>query len=144
MAARCSEKVYFCGMNNENLIQNQQRTRAEREEMWREAGRASGETRRRRKLLRESIMEAADIVATLTDAERQRIIDAGGEEPTNREAFVAALWYMARQKTKDGTADRKLLMEVSGEMAQNVNVSLGNEKTPQDWAREALEALGDE
>ena len=112
--------------------------------MWREAGRASGETRRRRKLLRESIMEAADIVATLTDAERQRIIDAGGEEPTNREAFVAALWYMARQKTKDGTADRKLLMEVSGEMAQNVNVSLGNEKTPQDWAREALEALGDE
>lgn len=131
-------------MNDENLIPYSQRSKSEAREAGAKGGRASGETRRRRKLLRESIMEAADIVATLTDAERQRIIDAGGEEPTNREAFVAALWYMARQKTKDGTADRKLLMEVSGEMAQNVNVSLGNEKTPQDWAREALEALGDE
>lgn len=131
-------------MNNENLIPTQYRSGNEAREAGAKGGRASGEARRRRKLLRESIMEAADIVATLTDDERQRIIDAGGEEPTNREAFVAALWYMARQKTKEGTADRKLLMEVSGEMAQNVNVSLGNEKTPQDWAREALEALGDE
>lgn len=136
--------MYFCGMNDENLIPNQYRSGKEAREAGARGGRASGEARRRRKLLRESIMEAADIVATLTDDERQRIIDAGGEKPTNREAFVAALWYMARQKTKDGTADRKLLMEVSGEMAQNVNVSLGNEKTPQDWAREALEALGDE
>lgn len=110
----------------------------------RKGGLAYGENNRRRKLLRESIMEAADVVATLTDDEKQRIIDAGGELPTNRVLFVAALWHMARQKSKDGTADRKLLMEVSGEMAQNVNVSLGNEKTPQDWAREALEALGDE
>lgn len=131
-------------MNDDNLIPNQFRSGNKAREAGAKGGRASGEARRRRKLLRESIMEAADIVATLTDDERQRIIDAGGEEPTNREAFVAALWYMARQKTKDGTADRKLLMEVSGEMAQNVNVSLGNEKTPQDWAREALEALGDE
>lgn len=131
-------------MNDENLIPLNQRAKSERREIARAGGVANGEARRRRKLLRESIMEAADLVATLTDDERRRIIDAGGEEPTNREAFVAALWYMARQKTKDGTADRKLLMEVSGEMAQNVNVSLGNEKTPQDWAREALEALGDE
>ena len=134
-------------MNNENLKKGeatQFRSGEEAARNGRDGGRASGEARRRRKLLRESIMEAADMMATLTDAERQRIIEAGGEEPTNREAFVAAIWYMARQKTKDGTADRKLLMEVSGEMAQNVNVSLGNEKTPQDWAREALEALGDE
>lgn len=131
-------------MNDENLIPTQYKSGNEAREAGARGGRASGEARRRRKLLRESIMEAADIVATLTDDERQRIIDAGGDEPTNREAFVAALWYMARQKTKDGTADRKLLMEVSGEMAQNVNVSFGNEKTPQDWAREALEALGDE
>lgn len=134
-------------MNNENLKKGeatQFRSGEEAARSGRDGGRASGETRRRRKLLRESIMEAADIVATLTDDERQRIIDAGGELPTNREAFVAALWHMARQNSKDGTADRKLLMEVSGEMAQNVNVSLGNEKTPQDWAREALEALGDE
>lgn len=136
-------------MNDENLIHGANATTfsgrdaAERARA-REAGAKGHETRRRRKLLRESIMEAADMVSILTDEEKQRIIDAGGELPTNREAFVAALWYMARQKTKDGTADRKLLMEVSGEMAQNVNVSLGNEKTPQDWAREALEALGDE
>ena len=112
----------------------------------RDAGAKGNEAKRRKKLLRESIMEAADMVAALTDAERQAIIDQGGDpnELTNRAMFVAALWHMARQKTKDGTADRKLLMEVSGEMAQNVNVSLGNEKTPQDWAREALEALGDE
>ena len=134
-------------MNNENLKKGeatQFRSGEEAARNGRDGGRASGEARRRRKLLRESIMEAADMMATLTDAERQRIIEAGGEEPTNREAFVAAIWYMARQKTKDGTADRKLLMEVSGEMAQNVNVSLGDEKTPQDWAREALESLGNE
>lgn len=131
-------------MNDENLIPLNQRAKSEQREIARAGGVANGEARRRRKLLRESIMEAADLVATLTDEEKHRIIDAGGELPTNREAFVAALWHMARQKTKDGTADRKLLMEVSGEMAQNVNVSLGNEKTPQDWAREALEALGDE
>ena len=134
-------------MNDENLIPYRYTSDQSREEAARngqKGGVANGEARRRRKLLRESIMEAADLVATLTDEEKQRIIDAGGELPTNREAFVAALWHMARQKTKDGTADRKLLMEVSGEMAQNVNVSLGNEKTPQDWAREALEALGDE
>ena len=131
-------------MNNENLIPLNQRAKSERREIARAGGVANGEARRRRKLLHESIMEAADMVASLTADEKQRIIDAGGELPTNREAFVAALWYMARQNSKDGTADRKLLMEVSGEMAQNVNVSLGNEKTPQDWAREALEALGDE
>lgn len=133
-------------MNEQNLIPNSQRTPSELREMTHNGGVKSGEVRRKNKLLRESIMEAADIVAALTDAERQAIIDQGGDpnELTNRAMFVAALWHMARQKTKDGTADRKLLMEVSGEMAQNVNVSLGNEKTPQDWAREALEALGDE
>lgn len=134
-------------MNNENLKKGEA-TRFKSGERaaieGRKGGLAFGENNRRRKLLRESIMEAADLVATLTDEEKQRIIDAGGKLPTNREAFVAALWHMARQNSKDGTADRKLLMEVSGEMAQNVNVSLGNEKTPQDWAREALEALGDE
>lgn len=134
-------------MNNENLKKGEATRfksgeRAARE--GRKGGLAFGENNRRRKLLRESIMEAADIVATFTDDEKQRIIDAGGKLPTNREAFVAALWYMAHQNSKDGNADRKLLMEVSGEMAQNVNVSLGDEKTPQDWAREALEALGDE
>lgn len=139
--------MYFCGMNDENLIPYQFTSDQSREEAaknGRAGGIAKGENNRRRKLLRESIMEAADMVATLTDEEKQRIVDAGGELPTNRAAFVAALWHMARQNSKDGTADRKLLMEVSGEMAQNVNVSLGNEKTPQDWAREALEALGDE
>lgn len=134
-------------MNNENLKKGEA-TRFKSGERaaieGRKGGLAFGENNRRRKLLRESIMEAADLVATMTDEEKQRIIDAGGKLPTNREAFVAALWHMARQNSKDGTADRKLLMEVSGEMAQNVNVSLGNEKTPQDWAREALEALGDE
>lgn len=135
----------FAGiMNDENLIPHQYRSGKEAREAGARGGRASVEARRRRKLLRESIMEAADMVAALTDEEKQRIIDAGGELPTNREAFVAAIWHMARQNSKDGTADRKLLMEVSGEMEQNVNVSIGKEKTPQDWAREALEALGDE
>lgn len=133
-------------MNEQNLIPLNQRTKSKQREITRNGGIKSGEVRRKNKLLRESIMEAADMVAALTDAERQAIIDQGGDpnESTNRAMFVAALWHMARQKTKDGTADRKLLMEASGEMAQNVNVSLGNEKTPQDWAREALEALGDE
>lgn len=69
-------------------------------------------------------MEAADMVATLTDAERQAIIDKGCDpnEVTNRARFVAALWHMAGVASKDGNADRRLLMDTSGEMTQKIDI----------------------
>ena len=69
-------------------------------------------------------MEAADMVATLTDAERQAIIDQGGDpdDVTNRVRCVAALWYMAGVASKDGNADRRLLMDISGEMTQKIDI----------------------
>lgn len=95
-----------------------------------ENGRAGGKQRaeneKQKKLLRESIMEAADMVATLTDDERQAIIEKGCDpnDVTNRARFVAALWFMAGQPSKDGNSDRRLLMDASGEMTNKMEVQL--------------------
>ena len=58
----------------------------------RDAGAKGNEAKRRKKLLRESIMEAADMVAALSDAEKQALIEQGcnPDEVTNRVRFVAA------------------------------------------------------
>lgn len=113
-------------MNEQNLIPNSQRTPSELREMTKKAGIKSGEVRREKKLLRESIMEAADMVATLTDEERRAIIENGCDpnDVTNRARFVAALWYMAGQYSKDGNADRRLLMDASGEMTNKMEVQM--------------------
>ena len=116
-------------MNEQNLQRGANattfrgRTAADRARA-REAGAKGNEAKRRKKLLRESIMEAADMVATLTDAERQAIIDQGGDpdDVTNRVRCVAALWYMAGVASKDGNADRRLLMDISGEMTQKIDI----------------------
>lgn len=111
-------------MNEQNLIPFNQRSESEAREMGTIGGIRSGEVRREKKLLRESIMEAADMVAALSDAERQAIIDKGCDpnEVTNRARFVAALWYMAGVASKDGNADRRLLMDTSGEMMQKIDI----------------------
>ena len=121
-------------MNNENLKKGeatQFRSGEEAARNGRNGGRASGEARLRRKLLRESIMEAADMVASLSDAERQAIIDKGCDpnEVTNRARFVAALWYMAGVASKDGNADRRLLMDTSGEMVTKMEMQM----TPKEY-----------
>lgn len=87
-------------------------------------GKQRAENEKKKKLLRESIMEAADMVAALSDVERQSIIDQGCDpnEVTNRARFVAALWHMAGVASKDGTADRRLLMDASGEMTQKIDI----------------------
>lgn len=123
-----SEKSVFLPknivMNEQNLIPFNQRSESEAREMGTIGGIRSGEVRREKKLLRESIMEAADMVAALSDAERQAIIDKGCDpnEVTNRARFVAALWYMAGVASKDGNADRRLLMDTSGEMMQKIDI----------------------
>ena len=118
-------------MNDQNLIPNSQRTPSELREMTRKGGIRSGEERRRRKSLRESIMEAADVVAALSDAERQAIIEQGynPDDVTNRARFVAALWAMAGVASKDGNADRRLLLDASGEMVSKMEMQM----TPKEY-----------
>lgn len=89
-------------------------------------GKKRAENEKQKKLLRDSIMEAADMMATLTDEERRAIIENGCDpnEVTNRARFVAALWYMAGQYSKDGNADRRLLMDASGEMTNKMEVKM--------------------
>ncbi len=90
----------------------------------REGANASNEVQRQKKLLRESIMEAADMVAVMSDEEKQKLI-AHGVDPndvTNRARFVAALWSMAGKVSKDGAQDRRLLMDASGEMTQKIDI----------------------
>lgn len=123
-------------MNEENLIHGANattfsgRTAADRARA-REAGAKGHEAHRRRKLLRESIMEAADMVAKLTEAERQAIIEQGCDpnDVTNRARFVAALWVMAGVPTKDGNADRRLLMDASGELVNKMELQM----TPKEY-----------
>lgn len=99
--------------------------------MTQKGGIRSGEARRRRKSLRESIMEAADMVAALSDAERQAIIEQGcnPDDVTNRARFVAALWAMAGVASKDGNADRRLIMDASGEMVSKMEMQM----TPKEY-----------
>ena len=69
-------------------------------------------------------MEAADMVAVMSDEEKKEII-ARGVDPndvTNRMRFVAALWTMAGKASKDGAQDRRLLMDASGEMTQKIDI----------------------
>ena len=90
----------------------------------RKGANASNEVQRQKKLLRESIMEAADMVAVMSDEEKKEII-ARGVDPndvTNRMRFVAALWTMAGKASKDGAQDRRLLMDASGEMTQKIDI----------------------
>ena len=97
----------------------------------RDAGAKGNEAKRRKKLLRESIMEAADMVASLSDAEKQALIEQGcnPDEVTNRVRFVAALWAMAGVASKDGNADRRLLMDASGEMVTKMEMQM----TPKEY-----------
>ena len=92
----------------------------------RDAGARGHEAKRRKKLLRESIMEAADMVAALSDAEKQALIEQGcnPDEVTNRARFVAALWAMAGVASKEGNADRRLLMDASGEMVTKMEMQM--------------------
>lgn len=123
-------------MNEENLIPGANatsfsgRTAADRARA-REAGAKGREAHRRRKALRESIMEAADMVAAMSDAERQAIIEQGcnPDDVTNRARFVAALWAMAGVASKDGNADRRLIMDASGEMVSKLEMQM----TPKEY-----------
>ena len=129
-------------MNDQNLIPGANatsfsgRTAADRARA-REAGAKGHAEHRRRKLLRESIMEAADMVAKLTDAERQAIIEQGCDpnDVTNRARFVSALWAMAGVPTKDGNADRRLLMDASGEMVNKMELQM----TPKEYLAQVRE-----
>lgn len=118
-------------MNEENLVHGANETTfrgrdAADRARAREAGAKGNEAKRRKKLLRESIMEAADMVAALSDSEKQALIEQGfnPNDVTNRARFVAALWAMAGKVSKDGSADRRLLMDALGEMTNKMEVQL--------------------
>lgn len=123
-------------MNEKNLIHGANATTfrggsAADSARAREAGAKGNESRRRRKALRESIMEAADMVAALSDAERQAIIEQGcnPDDVTNRARFVAALWAIAGVASKDGNADRRLILDASGEMVSKMEMQM----TPKEY-----------
>lgn len=123
-------------MNDENLVHGANETTfrgrdAADRARAREAGAKGNEAKRKKKLLRESIMEAADMVAALSDEEKQALIKQGcnPDDVTNRARFVAALWAMAGVASKDGNADRRLLMDASGEMVTKMEMQM----TPKEY-----------
>lgn len=71
------------------------------------------------------------MVAALSDAEKQALIEQGfnPDNVTNRARFVAALWAMAGNASKDGSADRRLLMDASGEMVAKLEMQM----TPKEY-----------
>lgn len=125
-------------MNEQNLIQNQQRTPSERRESARRAGEASGKARREKSLMRTRIRAMLSELAVEHDGEKVVVLDE-----TNEERIVAALLHNAALATKDGTADRRLLMEWLGESSMKVEVA--DMRKPEDIARDVmLSDVGDD
>ena len=82
--------------NEENLIPNSERTPSERRENAKKAGQASGEARRKKKLLKECMSELLDL--PVTDKRNRKELEAMGidaKELDNRFLLTAALFKKA-------------------------------------------------
>ena len=83
-------------MNEKNLIPNEERTPSERRENARKAGIASGEARRRKKLLKECMIELLDL--PVTNRKHWNKLSRMGVDPDNidnKELLTVALFEKA-------------------------------------------------
>lgn len=111
-------------MNDENLIPHQFKE-GENSEKQHNGGVASGKARRRKKMMRDTILAALDG-------------KMDGSELTNEQRIVVALLESALTKGKDGNADRRLLMEWLGEGKSTTAVEVSK---PEDIMAEIMKKL---
>lgn len=110
-------------MNDDNLIPY--KSESEAREGGRKGGVASGEARRRKKMMRDTILAALDG-------------KMDGSELTNEQRIVVALLESALTKGKDGNADRRLLMDWLGEGKSTTAVEVSK---PEDVMAEIMKKL---
>jgi hypothetical protein len=112
-------------MENSNLIPIPERTKDEQREITTAGGVASGKARRRKKMMRDTILAALDG-------------KMDGSELTNEQRIVVALLESALTKGKDGNADRRLLMDWLGEGKSTTAVEVSK---PEDVMAEIMKKL---
>lgn len=105
--------------NEQNLIPMDQRTKSEARELGREGGRASGESRRRKKSLR----EAAELYLSLPVSDKRAWNKlakdgVGPEDVDNQMAVIAGLTIKA---VKGDAKAAKLLFDLVGDQSREDN-----------------------
>lgn len=112
-------------MNDENLIPLNERAKSEQRAIQVAGGKANGAARRRKKMMRDTILAALDG-------------KMDGSELTNEQRIVVALLESALTKGKDGNADRRLLMDWLGEGKSTTAVEVSK---PEDVMAEIMKKL---
>lgn len=135
---------YDEAMNEQNLIQNSQRSRAEVEELNRLGGIRSGETRRRNRSRREwSLLLGLLPLGTLADDEKiapvVKMMEAAGVG-TEEQCWDAVEVAQQHRKAMEGdTASFRAVGELNGDIQRNVSL----EVAPRKDAKDLLQKLKD-
>ena len=103
--------------NEQNLIPMEQRSQSEARELGREGGRASGESRRRKKSLR----EAAELYLSLPVSDRRawNKLARGGVDPEDVDNQMAIIAGLTIKAVKGDAKAAKLLFDLLGEQPKN-------------------------
>lgn len=105
--------------NEHNLIPMDQRTKSEARELGREGGRASGESRRRKKSLR----EAAELYLSLpvSDKRAWNKLAKGGVGPEDVDNQMAVIAGLTIKAVKGDAKAAKLLFDLVGDQSREDN-----------------------
>lgn len=131
-------------MNEQNLIQNSQRSRDEAEELSRLGGIRSGETRRRNRSRREwSLLLGSLPLGTLADDKKiapvVKMMEAAGVG-TEEQCWDAIEVAQQHRKAMEGdTASFRAVGELNGDIQRNVSL----EVAPRKDAKDLLQKLKD-
>ena len=100
--------------NDENLIPLNKRTKREQREIQSKAGKASGKSRQKKKVVMDLIKEFLKSPATLESA-KKFIAKSGIKDNTNAAALVASIFMEALAGNVSAT---KMILEIVGETAK--------------------------
>lgn len=112
-------------MNDENLIPLNERAKSEQRAIQVAGGKANGAARRRKKMVRDTILAVLEGKAKDSDL-------------TYEQRIVVALLESALAEGKDGNADRRLLMDWLGEGKSTTAVEVSK---PEDVMAEIMKKL---
>ena len=82
-------------MNERNLIQNSNRSRDEVEEIRKKGGKASGETRRRKKDMKQKMKALLELPAAVNDREQLEVLGVDPDDMDNEMVLVMAMFLGA-------------------------------------------------
>lgn len=100
--------------NDENLIPLNKRTKREQREIQSKAGKASGKSRKKKKVVMDLIKDFLKSHATLERA-KKLIAESGIDDDTNAAALVASIFMEALAGNVSAT---KMILEIVGETAK--------------------------